>query len=99
MWISPSPNQVSFIDFIVFPLWETWAELVYPDAQSILQYLARTRDYWSGLVPTSPPPSEDGQKKYDELLEGKDGAKEEEADPPEATLSPVSVSVMGSDRR
>ena len=65
------PDQVSFIDFIVYPLWETWAELVYPDAQSILQYLARMREYWNGLVPTSPPPSDNGGKKYDELLEKK----------------------------
>jgi cAMP-specific phosphodiesterase 4 len=28
--------QIGFIDYIVHPLFETWAELVYPDASSIL---------------------------------------------------------------
>ena len=38
--------QVSFIDFIVHPLWETWAELVYPTGQNILDYLEENRDYY-----------------------------------------------------
>jgi cAMP-specific phosphodiesterase 4 len=50
--------QVSFIDFIIYPLWETWAELVYPDAQIILDHLAHTRDQWyqMGLKVQSPSP-------------------------------------------
>ena len=35
--------QVSFIKFIVHPLWETIAELVFPDAQSILAILEENR--------------------------------------------------------
>ena len=31
--------QVGFISFIVQPLWETWAELVYPDINHILDIL------------------------------------------------------------
>ena len=46
---------MSFIDFIIFPLWETWAELVYPDAQHILEHLAQTRDYWYRQSHSSPP--------------------------------------------
>ena len=53
------PPQVTFIDFIVEPLWETWAELVYPDAQIILDRLQRTRSYWNSQVPPSPPPGTD----------------------------------------
>ena len=38
------PNlQVGFISYIVHPLWETWAELVYPDAQDILTTLENNR--------------------------------------------------------
>ena len=32
-------SQVGFISFIVQPLWETWAELVYPDINYILDIL------------------------------------------------------------
>ena len=31
--------QVGFISFIVQPLWETWAELVHPDINHILDIL------------------------------------------------------------
>ncbi|XP_064386859.1 3',5'-cyclic-AMP phosphodiesterase 4C-like isoform X3 [Halichondria panicea] len=52
--------QVTFIDFIVDPLWETWAELVYPDGQLMLDNIAKTREYWHTLVdPNSPPPSDE----------------------------------------
>merc|ERR1711884_20149 len=36
-------SQVGFISYIVNPLWETWAELVYPDAQEILTTLENNR--------------------------------------------------------
>ena len=36
-------SQVGFISYIVHPLWETWAELVYPDAQDILTTLENNR--------------------------------------------------------
>ncbi|CAA9994114.1 unnamed protein product [Nesidiocoris tenuis] len=38
--------QVGFIDYIVHPLWETWADLVHPDAQDILDTLEQNRDYY-----------------------------------------------------
>ena len=50
--------QVTFLDFIIYPLWETWAELVYPDAQIILDGLTKTREYWHTQIPYSPPPSD-----------------------------------------
>ncbi|RXG67853.1 cAMP-specific 3',5'-cyclic phosphodiesterase, isoform F [Armadillidium vulgare] len=37
-------SQVGFIDYIVHPLWETWADLVHPDAQDILDTLEENRD-------------------------------------------------------
>ncbi|XP_021964650.1 cAMP-specific 3',5'-cyclic phosphodiesterase isoform X2 [Folsomia candida] len=47
-------SQVGFIDFIVHPLWETWADLVHPDAQDILDMLEENRDFYQSLVPASP---------------------------------------------
>ena len=35
--------QVGFIDYVVHPLWEVWAELVFPDAQDMLALLEKNR--------------------------------------------------------
>jgi len=48
-------SQVGFIDFIVHPLWETWADLVYPDAQDILDMLQENREWYQQAIPSSPP--------------------------------------------
>ncbi|XP_055885166.1 cAMP-specific 3',5'-cyclic phosphodiesterase 4C-like isoform X5 [Biomphalaria glabrata] len=47
-------SQVGFIDYIVHPLWETWADLVYPDAQEILDTLEDNRDWYHASIPISP---------------------------------------------
>lgn len=52
-----SLSQVTFIDFIVYPLWEIWAELVHPDAQDILENISKTREFWNSQLPNSPPPA------------------------------------------
>lgn len=49
--------QVGFIDYIVHPLWETWADLVHPDAQDILDTLEENRDWYQSMIPPSPPPA------------------------------------------
>ncbi|XP_014886509.1 cAMP-specific 3',5'-cyclic phosphodiesterase 4B-like isoform X3 [Poecilia latipinna] len=49
-------TQVSFIDFIVHPLWETWADLVHPDAQDILDTLEDNRNWYQSMIPQSPSP-------------------------------------------
>nr|KAG5714044.1 hypothetical protein BaRGS_020372 [Batillaria attramentaria] len=46
--------QVGFIDYIVHPLWETWADLVYPDAADILDMLEDNRDWYHSMIPISP---------------------------------------------
>ena len=46
--------QVGFIDYIVHPLWETWADLVYPDSQDILETLESNRDWYHSMIPDSP---------------------------------------------
>uniref|UniRef100_A0A8D3D227 Phosphodiesterase n=1 Tax=Scophthalmus maximus TaxID=52904 RepID=A0A8D3D227_SCOMX len=50
-------NQVGFIDYIVHPLWETWADLVHPDAQEILDTLEDNREWYQSMIPHSPSPT------------------------------------------
>ncbi|GMR35893.1 hypothetical protein PMAYCL1PPCAC_06088, partial [Pristionchus mayeri] len=44
-------SQVGFIDYIVHPLYETWADLVYPDAQNILDQLEENREWYQSRIP------------------------------------------------
>ncbi|CAG5896893.1 unnamed protein product [Menidia menidia] len=55
-------NQVGFIDYIVHPLWETWADLVHPDAQEILDTLEDNREWYQSMIPHSPSPHPQDQK-------------------------------------
>lgn len=48
---------MGFIDYIVHPLWETWADLVHPDAQGILDTLEDNREWYQSMIPRSPSPS------------------------------------------
>ncbi|XP_065571746.1 3',5'-cyclic-AMP phosphodiesterase, isoforms N/G-like isoform X3 [Artemia franciscana] len=48
-------SQVGFMDYIVHPLWETWADLVHPDAQHILDTLEENREWYASMIPPSPP--------------------------------------------
>ncbi|XP_077865102.1 3',5'-cyclic-AMP phosphodiesterase 4D-like [Saccoglossus kowalevskii] len=62
---SVEKSQVGFIDFIVHPLWETWADLVYPDAQEILDTLEDNRDWYQSMIPISPSPNyKEGEEKF-----------------------------------
>ncbi|XP_050533055.1 cAMP-specific 3',5'-cyclic phosphodiesterase isoform X3 [Daktulosphaira vitifoliae] len=54
-------SQVGFIDYIVHPLWETWADLVHPDAQEILDTLEENRDWYQSMIPPSPPATESAE--------------------------------------
>ena len=58
--------QVGFIDYIVHPLWETWADLVQPDAQDILDALEENRDWYQSQIPVSPSPSTQELKEEEE---------------------------------
>jgi len=42
--------QVSFIDYVVHPLWETWVDLVYPDCQHILDTLDDNRQWYQSQL-------------------------------------------------
>ncbi|XP_037938272.1 cAMP-specific 3',5'-cyclic phosphodiesterase isoform X7 [Teleopsis dalmanni] len=61
-------SQVGFIDYIVHPLWETWADLVHPDAQDILDTLEENRDYYQSMIPPSPPPSAADEQPSDDKI-------------------------------
>lgn len=58
----PLSFQVGFIDYIVHPLWETWADLVHPDAQEILDTLEDNREWYQSMIPHSPSPHPEGQE-------------------------------------
>ncbi|XP_074836464.1 3',5'-cyclic-AMP phosphodiesterase 4A isoform X2 [Carettochelys insculpta] len=67
---SVEKSQVGFIDYIVHPLWETWADLVHPDAQEILDTLEDNRDWYHSMIPQSPsPPPDEGDKDEEACLE------------------------------
>jgi cAMP-specific phosphodiesterase 4 len=57
-------SQVGFIDYIVHPLWETWADLVHPDAQDILDMLEENRDYYQSLIPPSPTEADEDKIRF-----------------------------------
>ncbi|XP_035798324.1 cAMP-specific 3',5'-cyclic phosphodiesterase 4B-like isoform X5 [Amphiprion ocellaris] len=66
-------TQVGFIDYIVHPLWETWADLVHPDAQDILDMLEDNRNWYQSMIPQSPSPPfyiSDGEGGPHEQVEG-----------------------------
>ncbi|NXJ72007.1 PDE4B phosphodiesterase, partial [Rostratula benghalensis] len=63
-------SQVGFIDYIVHPLWETWADLVQPDAQDILDTLEDNRNWYQSMIPQSPsPPLEERGRDCQSLIE------------------------------
>ncbi|XP_046906275.1 cAMP-specific 3',5'-cyclic phosphodiesterase 4D-like isoform X4 [Hypomesus transpacificus] len=66
-------NQVGFIDYIVHPLWETWADLVHPDAQDILDTLEDNREWYQSMIPHSPSPSPSPTTPEDRDQEGGSG--------------------------
>uniref|UniRef100_A0A8D2ZTM3 Phosphodiesterase n=1 Tax=Scophthalmus maximus TaxID=52904 RepID=A0A8D2ZTM3_SCOMX len=67
---SVEKSQVGFIDYIVHPLWETWGDLVHPDAQDILDTLEDNRDWYQSTIPQSPsPPPVDQDKELNACID------------------------------
>ncbi|XP_054634304.1 cAMP-specific 3',5'-cyclic phosphodiesterase 4C-like [Dunckerocampus dactyliophorus] len=62
---SVEKSQVGFIDYIVHPLWETWADLVHPDAQELLDTLEENREWYLNTMPQSPSPPPDRHLHHD----------------------------------
>uniref|UniRef100_A0A8C4ZH48 Phosphodiesterase n=1 Tax=Gadus morhua TaxID=8049 RepID=A0A8C4ZH48_GADMO len=86
---SVEKSQVGFIDYVVHPLWEAWADLVHPDAQELLDALEDNREYYHSMMPGSPPQDkfqfeltleeeEEEKEEEEEEEEEKEGGKEEE---------------------
>ncbi|KER20227.1 hypothetical protein T265_11168 [Opisthorchis viverrini] len=42
-------SQVSFIDYIVYPLWETLSDLMHPDARQLLDNIQANREWYANL--------------------------------------------------
>jgi cAMP-specific phosphodiesterase 4 len=51
---SVEKSQVAFIEVICYPLWESWAELVHPCGQVMLDNLLANKAHWQDRL--SPPP-------------------------------------------
>ncbi|KAM8960255.1 3',5'-cyclic-AMP phosphodiesterase 4D isoform 4-T4 [Pelodytes ibericus] len=101
---SVEKSQVGFIDYIVHPLWETWADLVHPDAQDILDTLEDNREWYQSTIPQSPSPAPDEQE------EGRQGQTEKfqfeltleedgESDTEKDSGSPVEEDTICSDSK
>nr|XP_045616356.1 cAMP-specific 3',5'-cyclic phosphodiesterase 4C-like isoform X2 [Procambarus clarkii] len=71
-------SQVGFIDYIVHPLWETWADLVHPDAQDILDTLEENRDWYQSMIPISPSSSSNDLKEEEYQGDNSQDVPEEE---------------------
>uniref|UniRef100_A0A8B9EJY5 Phosphodiesterase n=1 Tax=Anser cygnoides TaxID=8845 RepID=A0A8B9EJY5_ANSCY len=92
---SVEKSQVGFIDFIAHPLWETWADLVHPDAQEILDTLEDNREWYQSMIPRSPSPPPEGpgvppaatdKFQFEMTLEEEEGESDTEPEGPESPL-------------
>ncbi|KAM9688456.1 3',5'-cyclic-AMP phosphodiesterase 4C [Trichechus inunguis] len=79
---SVEKSQVGFIDYIAHPLWETWADLVHPDAQDLLDTLEDNREWYQSKIPRSPPapssPQQGGPDRFQFELTLEEAEEEEE---------------------
>ena len=75
--VTVEKSQVGFIDYIVHPLFETWAELVHPDANSILDQLEENRQWYLATM----------EEDEEEISEEKQKIKERPPLPQHPTLS------------
>ncbi|XP_054105959.2 3',5'-cyclic-AMP phosphodiesterase 4C isoform X1 [Callithrix jacchus] len=90
---SVEKSQVGFIDYIAHPLWETWADLVHPDAQDLLDTLEDNREWYQSKIPRSPSsltnPERGGPDKFQfglPLEEAEEEEEEEEEEGEETAL-------------
>ncbi|XP_055397347.1 3',5'-cyclic-AMP phosphodiesterase 4C isoform X2 [Bubalus kerabau] len=89
---SVEKSQVGFIDYIAHPLWETWADLVHPDAQDLLDTLEDNREWYQSKIPRSPEdptsPKQGSPDRFQFQLTLEEAEEEEEALDGEASKSP-----------
>ncbi|XP_074990329.1 LOW QUALITY PROTEIN: 3',5'-cyclic-AMP phosphodiesterase 4A [Calonectris borealis] len=86
---SVEKSQVGFIDYIVHPLWETWADLVHPDAQEILEALEQNRGWYRSRVPPSPSPPPQRRRLRRTPEEGEGEGGEGQGSPPPCHTPPA----------
>ncbi|TRY74424.1 hypothetical protein TCAL_00657 [Tigriopus californicus] len=79
--IEKSQARVGFIEYIVHPLWETWADLVHPDSSHILEMLDCNRQWYSSKIPHSPTdPYQDEMREESNEEDDDEGDDEEDED-------------------
>ncbi|XP_026894184.2 cAMP-specific 3',5'-cyclic phosphodiesterase 4C isoform X3 [Acinonyx jubatus] len=87
---SVEKSQVGFIDYIAHPLWETWADLVHPDAQDLLDTLEDNREWYQSKIPCSPVdltrPEQGGPDRFQFELTLEEAEEEEEEEEEGPTL-------------
>uniref|UniRef100_A0A8C6QGY1 Phosphodiesterase n=1 Tax=Nannospalax galili TaxID=1026970 RepID=A0A8C6QGY1_NANGA len=98
---SVEKSQVGFIDYIAHPLWETWADLVHPDAQGLLDTLEDNREWYQSRISCSPDSisSERGAPdrfQFELTLEEAEEEEEEEEGEEESALSRGSLESPGT---
>ncbi|KAM4657916.1 3',5'-cyclic-AMP phosphodiesterase 4C [Amazona ochrocephala] len=102
---SVEKSQVGFIDFIAHPLWETWADLVHPDAQELLDTLEDNREWYHSMIPRSPSPPPAGHSaspattdrfQFELTLEEEEEEEGELDTEPEGAESPLDEDNSGS---
>ncbi|KAF6096034.1 phosphodiesterase 4C [Phyllostomus discolor] len=88
---SVEKSQVGFIDYIAHPLWETWADLVHPDAQDLLDTLEDNREWYQSKIPHSPVdttiPEQGGHDRFQFELTLEEAEEEEEEEEGESMLA------------
>lgn len=73
-------SQVGFIDYIVHPIFETWADLVYPHAQNILDQLVMNREWYQARIPEEQERHEEEEKEESFSLREESSASHEGTD-------------------
>ncbi|XP_056678100.1 cAMP-specific 3',5'-cyclic phosphodiesterase 4C isoform X4 [Monodelphis domestica] len=106
---SVEKSQVGFIDYIAHPLWETWADLVHPDAQEILDTLEDNREWYQSMIPRSPDggheagPAKGGgaadKFQFELTLEEEEGESDSEAEEPGSRAEEGEEENSGSDSK
>ncbi|XP_078010280.1 3',5'-cyclic-AMP phosphodiesterase 4C isoform X1 [Phascolarctos cinereus] len=107
---SVEKSQVGFIDYIAHPLWETWADLVHPDAQEILDTLEDNREWYQSMIPRSPDGSGGGGQEatlakgadkfqFELTLEEEEGELDSEAEDPRSQAEEGEGENSGSDSK
>ncbi|XP_006928678.1 cAMP-specific 3',5'-cyclic phosphodiesterase 4C isoform X4 [Felis catus] len=93
---SVEKSQVGFIDYIAHPLWETWADLVHPDAQDLLDTLEDNREWYQSNLTRSPVdltrPEQGGPDRFQFELTLEEAEEEEEEEEEEGPTLDTEVS-------